>query len=279
MPKPEELVYMETIDQLMSDIVYPANPGNLKNDVLSRDVWHSDGTYLWQWSKLRGLIRMNRDKEFKPIPSTMVRNASASEWNEVSLFVHNQQLYLRSEVNEDQPFVLYDIETLQPVGGDPYTCPTNPDLLKWTPKDYESEEDVRMMRGTPICTDGEFIYMIASYKKRWSAHANRLVVEVYQEIQGRELVRLKEITLYRYQDDFYRGSKRYWNDPEEFGGFLNNCSTFTNGTIFVISTPQRVVTFDLNTGIRLLQQCIGYYKVFYCPKAPFYYAVGHGGTS
>ena len=109
-----------------------------------------------------------------------------------------------------------------------------------------------MMRGTPICTDGEFIYMIASYKKKWSEATNRLVVEIYKEIEGRELVRLKEITLLRYEDSNYRGSKRHWNNPEEFGGFLNNCQTFTNGTLFIINTPMRIVTFSLINGHRLL---------------------------
>ena len=108
---------------------------------------------------------MNRNKDFSPIESTMIRNESAIDWNIVSFFVLNQKIFIRTDANEDQPFVLYDIESLKPIEGDPFTCEQNPELLKWTSKDLRADgEECRHMRATPICTDGEFIYMIATYK-------------------------------------------------------------------------------------------------------------------
>ena len=88
--KPENVVFedisLEREDRLVDQIKYT---NDLNQEVRVTDEWHSDGTYLWQWSKLRGLVRMNRNKDFSPIESTMIRNESAIDWNIVSFFVLN----------------------------------------------------------------------------------------------------------------------------------------------------------------------------------------------
>ena len=143
---------LEGNDRLVDQIKYI---GDLTQEVRVTDEWHSDGTYLWQWSKLRGLVRMNRNKDFSPIESTMLRNEDATEWNIVSFCVLNQKIFIRTDAHEDQPFVLYDIESLKAIEGDPFTCEQDPELLKWTSKDLEADgEECRHMRATPICTDG-----------------------------------------------------------------------------------------------------------------------------
>ena len=113
------------------------------------------------------------------------------------------------------------------------------------------------MRAAPITTDGEFIYMIATYKKRWSDFASRFVVEVYQLSDDNDLERIKEITLYKEDGtSHFIGSDRLWNEPEE-GGYLNHCSTFTNGSMFALLGPKYYHTFDLNNGKRVGKNYLG----------------------
>ena len=120
-PKEEKIDEMyPSLNAYLNDTI--AYPGELSAKVNQIDEWHCDGTYIWQWGKERGLVRLNREPNFFPIPETMLRNESLKEWNVVSFFVLNQKVFIRTDAHEDQPFVTYDIDTLQPCDGDPFTC-------------------------------------------------------------------------------------------------------------------------------------------------------------
>ena len=120
-PKEEKIDEMyPSLNAYLNDTI--AYPGELSAKVNQIDEWHCDGTYIWQWGKERGLVRLNREPNFFPIPETMIRNESLKEWNVVSFFVLNQKVFIRTDAHEDQPFVTFDIDTLQPCDGDPFTC-------------------------------------------------------------------------------------------------------------------------------------------------------------
>ena len=62
------------------------------------------------------------------------------------------------------------------------------------------------------------------------------------------------------------GSDRCWNDPES-GGYLNHCTTFTNGSMFALLGPRTYHTFDLKNGKRVGKNYTGDSHKFYCPTA------------
>ena len=66
---------------------------------------------------------------------------------------------MRTENFPDQPFVLIDRETGKLIDPQPeWKTPNGAEHeLKWTPK----ENGQRIMRETPIGTDGEFIFMLS----------------------------------------------------------------------------------------------------------------------
>jgi hypothetical protein len=71
------------------------------------------------------------------------------------------------------------------------------------------------------------------------------VVEVY-DLDDKDLKRIKEITLFK--DDGvtpYTGSKRYYHESDVAGGFLNVCTAFTNGSTFILKTPNRIWRWSL----------------------------------
>ena len=74
-PKEENIDEMfPSLNAYMCDTI--AYPGELSAKVNQIDEWHCDGTYLWQWGKERGLVRLNRLPNFWPIEETMIRNES-----------------------------------------------------------------------------------------------------------------------------------------------------------------------------------------------------------
>ena len=102
------------------------------------------------------------------------------------------------------------------------------------------------------------------------------MVEVY-DLNDKDLKRIKEITLFKEDGETpYRGSKRYYKEPDVAGGFLNVCCTFTNGSSFFLKTPNRFWRWSLSDGKRHSYSYMGNNKLFYCPTAKIIFATDYG---
>ena len=69
-------------------------------------------------------------------------------------------------------------------------------------------------------------------------------------------------------ESHFIGSDRKWNEPES-GGYLNHCTTFTNGSMFALLSPNTYHTFDLNNGKRVGKNYTGTTHKCYCPTARY----------
>ena len=75
--------------------------------------------------------------------------------------------------------------------------------MRWTPTEGEFEESNvdgnRFLRGTPMFSDGECIYMLASYRQRGpTSKVVRYMLEVYEvDIESRTMKLVKEQQLYK----------------------------------------------------------------------------------
>ena len=104
------------------------------------------------------------------------------------------------------------------------------------------------------------------------------MVEVY-ELEDKDLRRIKEITLFKDDGETpYTGSKRYYKEPEVAGGFLNVCTTFTNGSSFFLITPCRFWRWSLSDGKRHSYSYTGNVKMFYCPTAKYIFMTDYNSS-
>ena len=140
--------------------------------------------------------------------------------------------------------------------------------MTWTAEDYQAperdESGTRFMRRTPLCSDGEFIYALAAYRTdTHSSTMKRIVCEVYNLVE-KVLSKVSEFELKKPNgEDPYRGSKRYYRD---YGGFLSHINIACNGTVLLVSTPEKIHVFSTSDGKRIKTHATSQHLRWFCSK-------------
>ena len=133
------------------------------------------------------------------------------------------------------------------------------------------------MRGTPLASDGEFIYALAAYRTDTeSSTMKRIVCEVY-DLDEKTLTRVAEIVLLKQNGDPYRGSTRNFQNE---GGFLNHVNLACNGTVIVLNTQCKLHVFNMESGIRIKTHSLSKQMRWFCPKKNvFFFGDTHSSYS
>ena len=130
------------------------------------------------------------------------------------MLCYGDDLLVRHKGAPDVPFQVFSKETLEyDANASAYSVADGEeDYLKFTPLDAigpDNEEGNRWLRASPMCTDGENIYMLVQYKRsNYSSQVVKTVLETY-EISERKLRRVNETTLYKDNEGTtFKGSRK-----------------------------------------------------------------------
>lgn len=158
----------------------------------------SDGTHWYIYRHDKPFIKGTKEAtngDFK-----MITNVE-SKFDERSLLVMKNRLYVRHSKAPDQPFIELNRDTL--VATEEQVTFTGKDgsemPLKWTPTDtvYEEDKEVgnRWARQIPLFFDGDLLNVLVPYRRKDNdSELVRIVLESY-EIKGTELHLMSEVTL------------------------------------------------------------------------------------
>ena len=114
--------------------------------------------------------------------------------------------------------------------------------------------------------------MLLHYKEKgFDSPIVKTVCEVYEVSDNRKMTRVKEVTLYKSSSEYYRGSKKEYDN----GGHLSRGSIACNDSLLIWWTPRNFHVFNFQNGIRIKKEDLAgsNYITFYDPKDKYYYAM------
>ena len=191
------------------------------------------------------------------------------------MVMHDGRLLVRHAGLKDQPFIVYDKDTLKPAENAPKYKHTEDEgdeaklqKLDWSeeklPKEEEDEEEKvvdedaenkrprRRMGATPLASDGKHIYAMSMQVKQEGAEEPleyfKLTVEVFMiDSETNVVKREKEFTLKKDSEtDWSWKPKKYNSDL----GYFNHAQTACNERVFVLNLPHRTYFFKVDGGER-----------------------------
>lgn len=119
-------------------------------------------------------------------------------------------------------------------------------------------------------TDGEYIYMLTSYKvKNFTSKTVKIVLETYEVSEERKMRRINELPLYKNEDTYYSGSSK----NIENGGQLARGSFICNESVLLWWSAHNFHCYDMNTGVRKFKQHVNSTAFITCwdHKEEWYY--------
>ena len=97
-----------------------------------------------------------------------VQNEEVKNYKHLTFVFHQGQMFVRHAGLPNQPFEVFDKSTLKPIENQqPFTSQDPDEMMKWTDENYsapeaEREHGTRFIRRTPLASDGEYIYALAT---------------------------------------------------------------------------------------------------------------------
>ena len=281
----------ERFDQPEKDIVesdFNMQMLTLKNEVelldsedvsdqitMSYDAFTADKDFFYNYSELRGLTRAVKGSagQWKRIDAI---NADCKGLKGVSMVMHDGKLLVRHSGLKDEPFTIFDKNTLKPAENatkfkhkEDESAKAKLQKLDWSeeklPKEDEEDEEEkvededaeikkprRRMGATPLASDGQHIYALSMQVKQEGKDDPleyfKLSVEVFEIDSETNIVKhVKEFNLKKDDDsDWTWKPKKYNSDL----GYFNHSQTACNGRVFVLNLPHRTYFFKVEGGQR-----------------------------